>query len=90
MLNFDLDDDIDIVRYLDNKLDSAISELLQQRERNYYTLEDLDKAVNSSGETLREYIRDSEDEFGLSKKDLTKITTKKLNSYVNYLDSLWN
>lgn len=50
-----------------------------------YTLADLNKKVNEE-ETLLEYIRDSEREFGLPRKELTD---ENINPYIKRLDILW-
>ena len=44
--------------------------------------------VNES-ETLREYIRDSEQTFRLPRKDLDKMSSVTLTNYVKQLDKLW-
>lgn len=44
-------------------------------------------ATNS--ETPREFIRNSEKEFGLFKADLENISERKLNNYIENLDYLW-
>lgn len=40
-------------------------------------------------QTYREFIRESEEEFGLEYRDLESMTDKELNDYVEYLDYLW-
>lgn len=48
----------------------------------------LDKKVNEK-ETLREFIRDSEDEFKIANVDIDNMEDKELEQYVEYLDDLW-
>ena len=83
---------IDWNNRLDKKLDNAVSSLLEKTVgygvADVYTLEDLNKKVNND-ETLEEYIRDTEKTFNLERKDLQAMSDKELNSYVQYLDSLW-
>lgn len=48
----------------------------------------LDKKVNKE-ETLREFIRDSENEFQISNEDIDNMTDEELEEYVEWLDDLW-
>lgn len=56
---------------------------------------ELDKRIcdveeNSENEqTFREYIRESEKTFGLDKKDIDSMNQKTLNSYLEWIDYLW-
>lgn len=60
-----------------------------------YTQETLDKPFsdleedNSNTETVREYIRASESEFGLEEVALETLSDEKLTEYVQWLDYLW-
>ena len=40
-------------------------------------------------QTYREFIRQSEEEFGINHVDLDKFDDKKLNDYLESLDYLW-
>jgi hypothetical protein len=40
-------------------------------------------------ETLREFIKNSEEEFGLIPKDLDNMTDEHLNRYLEFVDYLW-
>lgn len=44
----------------------------------------------SNPETPREFIVNSEKEFGLEHADLDNMTIVEINSYIEELDSLWN
>ena len=84
-----MDNPEDFVDYLDNKLDSLVRGLIEDAGKEYsYSVEDLDQMVNES-ETLREYIRDSEQTFRLPRKDLDKMSSMTLTNYVKQLDKLW-
>ena len=79
----------DFVDYLDSKFDSLVQGLIEDAGKEYsYSVEDLDQMVNES-ETLREYIRDSEQTFRLPRKDLDKMSSVALTNYVKQLDKLW-
>lgn len=60
-----------------------------------FTKEQLDTPIceleegTSNTETLREFIRNSEKEFGMFPMDLEKIDEDELNQYIEFLDYLW-
>jgi hypothetical protein len=60
------------------------------------TKEMLDKRIcdveeqASNPDTYRQFIRNSEVEFGLHKKDLDSMSNKDLDGYLNFLDHLWD
>ena len=59
-----------------------------------YTKSILDKRIRDvergeNTQTYREYIRDSEEEFGLEKMDLDNMLDKNLTEYIDFLDYLW-
>lgn len=59
-----------------------------------YTKSILDKRIRdveggANTQTYREYIRDSEEEFGLEKMDLDNMLDKNLTEYIDFLDYLW-
>lgn len=84
-----MDNPEDFVDYLDSKFDSLVQGLIEDAGKEYfYSVEDLDQMVNES-ETLREYIRDSEQTFRLPRKDLDKVSSVTLTNYVKQLDKLW-
>lgn len=84
-----MDNPEDFVDYLDNKFDSLVRGLIEAADKEYsYSAEDLDQKVNES-ETLREYIRDSEQTFKLPRKDLDEMSSATLTKYVKQLDKLW-
>lgn len=54
----------------------------------------LDKRIcdvegSANEETFREFIRNSEKEFGLEAAPLDSLTVKELNEYLDFLDDLW-
>jgi hypothetical protein len=58
------------------------------------TKESLDKRIcdvegSANEETFREYIRNSEDEFGMEHEDIDNFDDEKLNEYLEFLDYLW-
>lgn len=40
-------------------------------------------------ETFREFIRDSEIEFGMEHKNIDRMSKERLNEYLDFLDELW-
>lgn len=60
-----------------------------------YKYSDLDKRIcdleegATNTETLREFIKRSEKEFGLEPVDLDSMSEEDLNNYIDYLDKLW-
>jgi hypothetical protein len=55
---------------------------------------DLDKRIcdtegSANEETFREFIRNSEDEFGMEHEDIDSFSDEKLNEYLGFLDYLW-
>lgn len=58
------------------------------------TKENLDKRIcdvegSANEETFREYIKNSENEFGMKHKDLDNLDDEKLHEYLEFLDYLW-
>lgn len=53
-----------------------------------YTSEDMNKQVNEN-ETLLQFIRNSEKEFGMDVCNLGSMTDKQFNDYIYFLDDLW-
>jgi hypothetical protein len=56
--------------------------------------EHLDKRIcdvegSANEETFREYIRNSEEEFGMAPAPLDNLTDEELNKHLNFLDYLW-
>lgn len=56
---------------------------------------DLDKRICdvegvSNTQTYREFIEQSELEFGIGPVDLDNLTEKDLNDYLDWLDELWD
>lgn len=43
----------------------------------------------SNFQTLREYIRESEETFDLPKKRVNQMSEEKLKKYIEFLDDLW-
>lgn len=41
-------------------------------------------------ETPREFIRNSEEEFGMKPADIDNMPEDELNGYIEFLDYLWN
>lgn len=59
-----------------------------------YKHSDLDKRIcdieeANNTETLREFIRNSEEWFGMNQVDIDSISEEKLNEYIDFLDYLW-
>lgn len=90
MIDLSGHDDLSVVRYLDDKIDSNIKSLLQDCSEYSYGPEDLDKKVNDS-ETLREYILDTENTFKLKReRKLESYSRDELTLYVVSLDKLYS
>jgi hypothetical protein len=58
------------------------------------TKENLDKRIcdvegSANEETFREYIRNSEVEFGMEHMDIDNFDDENLNEYLEFLDYLW-
>jgi len=53
-----------------------------------YTSEDMHTKVNEN-ETLLQFIRNSEKEFGMNVANLGAMTDKEFNEYINFLDEMW-
>ena len=53
-----------------------------------YTSNDMNKQVNEN-ETLLQFIRNSEKEFGMNVANLGVMTDKEFNDYIDFLDELW-
>lgn len=79
---------IDMNKRLDDKINASITQLLESVGKYEYSVSDLTEKVNSE-ETLEEYIRDTENHFGLPRKELTSMSSAKLTAYVGYLDTFW-
>lgn len=60
------------------------------------TKEDLDKRICDTTElanntqTYREFIRESEKQFGMEELDIDSIDNKVLEEYIDFLDYLWD
>jgi hypothetical protein len=59
------------------------------------TKENLDKRIcdvegSANEETFREFIRNSEEEFGMEHRNLDNLGDEKLNEYLEFIDYLWN
>lgn len=79
---------IDWNKRLDDKIDKSINDLIYLSGKTVYTITDLDSKVNAD-ETLREYIRNTEKEFMKKRADIDDMDDAELNTYIDYLDSLW-
>ncbi|AIW03371.1 hypothetical protein CPT_Mater214 [Bacillus phage Mater] len=44
---------------------------------------------SQNGETTREFIRATEEAYGLASKDLNTLNEEQLNQYIDWLDELW-
>jgi len=53
-----------------------------------YIPEDMNTKVNEN-ETLLQFIRNSEKEFGMNVANLGTMTDKEFNDYIYFLDDLW-
>lgn len=73
---------------LDDRIDRSIRDLLHSAQQYRYYASDLNKKVNAD-ETLEEYIRCTEDTFGLEHADLLSMSSDALTGYVARLDALW-
>lgn len=60
-----------------------------------FKVEGLDKRICDiekdcdNDQTLREYIRESEEAFGMDCARLDSMTDEELNEYIDFLDYLW-
>lgn len=45
---------------------------------------------STNDETPRQFIRESEEAFGLAQKEINALNEEQLNSYIDFLDDLWN
>lgn len=79
---------IDMNKRLDDKINDSITQLLESVGEYEYSVSDLTEKVNSE-ETLEEYIWDTENHFGLPRKELTSMSSAELTAYVGYLDTFW-
>jgi hypothetical protein len=41
-------------------------------------------------QSFRQFIRESEEEFGMSPRNLEELSEKELNDYIDFIDDLWN
>jgi len=53
-----------------------------------YKSEDINKQINEN-ETLLQFIRNTEKEFGMNVANLGSMTDKEFNDYVDFLDDFW-
>jgi hypothetical protein len=53
-----------------------------------YTQSSLNTMVNG-GETLLEFIRNTEKTFGMATENISELTNNMLNNYVDFLSELW-
>jgi hypothetical protein len=57
--------------------------------------DELDKRIcdieeeTTNTQTYREFIQQSENEFGMEPQNLDSMTQEELNKYLNFLDYLW-
>jgi len=63
-------------------------ELLDVTVKEAYKLHGVNDVQND--ETFREFIRSSEEAFGMTPRNLESLTDEELNSYSDFLDELWN
>lgn len=75
-----------VCRTFEKSLQEAAKEMIQLGEG--YSVEDLNQRINEE-QTLAEFIRDSEETFGLEKRDLSGLSPAELNSYILKLDLIW-
>lgn len=60
------------------------------------TKENLDKRIcdvhefAQNTETFREFIRNSEEFFGMHPREIDSMSEEDLNGYINFLDYLWD
>lgn len=45
---------------------------------------------STNNETPREFVRASEEEFGLAPRDIDTLDEQQLNQYIDWLDELWS
>jgi hypothetical protein len=61
-----------------------------------FTKENLDTSIceielgATNKETVREFIRNSEKEFGMQGAELEKMSDEELNNYIEHLSYLWD
>lgn len=79
----------DFLERIDDRIDAMINDILNEAAVAYnYTVADLDSKVNTE-QTLREYIRDTEMEFGQASADIESMSAEELNNYIKKLDTFW-
>lgn len=79
----------DFLERIDDRIDAMINDILNEAAVAYnYTVADLDSKVNTE-QTLREYIRDTEMEFGQASADIESMSAEALNNYIKKLDTFW-
>jgi len=44
---------------------------------------------STNEQTVREFIRESEEAFGLGQKEINALNETQLNQYIDFLDELW-
>ena len=64
-------------------------------EMQLYKVSDLDKRIcdvegGSNTETYRDFIRNSEKEFGLHLGNIDKCSDETITALINWLDDLWS
>lgn len=64
------------------------SELLDIQVKEAYKLHGVTDVQND--QTFREFIQESEKEFGMAPRNLDSLTDDELNNYSDFLDELWN
>lgn len=73
--------------HMDAFFTARMDKVMSMQGEDLFTLQDLDKPVNDD-ETLREYLKDGAQEFGL-RIDWYNLTEGSLNAYVMEIDKLW-
>ncbi|QDP42817.1 hypothetical protein HWC53_gp033 [Bacillus phage vB_BmeM-Goe8] len=44
---------------------------------------------STNEQTVREFIRETEEAFGLGQKEINALNEEQLNHYIDFLDELW-
>lgn len=44
---------------------------------------------STNEQTVREFIRETEEAFGLGQKEINALNEEQLNQYIDFLDELW-
>lgn len=96
--NANLQDEVKDLKWKIEYLEEKILELAiidkNKRRINMISKNDLDKRIcdlegGSNEQTYREYIRETEEKFGIGEMDIEELTQTEFQDYLRLLDWLW-